>query len=407
MTAWWSWACCRKARCCASWPPSSRPASSRRTSWPRRRSRPRCWTRCRCAWPRRRTSCRIAYRPGAQAPLHRDGRAAEQGAGERDRPRHRHEGGLRVRRPAQRHPGGHQEALLRRPHRLRRAGVRAARRRCSSRTCRKLAGAYEGSATRGWTRRRASSASGGGLAGSSSGSTSSRMNPTQLREALGAVRGTVGENDFVETLNILVGLLEMPRKDVPRALGAGGAAVVADRPAHGAAAAASVAHTSIAAYLHDLGKRPDKPLHPAAATPSNPEWKAEAKRYVPRAHQALRDGAPAGAGERHPRAAVRGLRRLGRSPGRQGRGHHRRRAHHRRGGRVPRADEQPVQRARPGAAPSTRRSTTCARRRACCSTRWWWTRSASCRAATCCGSASTATAARSSWPTPTRPCAPT
>src|SRR4051812_4218131 len=43
--------------------------------------------------------------------------------------------------------------------------------------------------------------------------TSSRVNPTQLREALGAVRGTIGETDFVETLNILIGLMEMNRKE--------------------------------------------------------------------------------------------------------------------------------------------------------------------------------------------------
>ncbi len=115
-------------------------------------------------------------------------------------------------------------------------------------------------------------------ASSGSGKTSSRINPTQLREALGAVRGQVGENDFVETLNILVGLLEMPRKEFR-----GHSAQVARQSQLIARRIGlqprEVAHTSVAAYLHDLGKKPDKHFTlPLLAV--SPEAKAEAKRYV-------------------------------------------------------------------------------------------------------------------------------
>ena len=134
---------------------------------------------------------------------------------------------------------------------------------------RKLAGAYEGSESR--IERTSASSSG-------SGKTSSRVNPTQLREALGAVRGTVGENDFVETLNILVGLLEMPRKEFR-----GHSAQIARQSQLIARRIGlqprDVAHTSVAAYLHDLGKKPDKHFTlPLLA--ASPEARAEAKRYA-------------------------------------------------------------------------------------------------------------------------------
>ncbi len=133
---------------------------------------------------------------------------------------------------------------------------------------RKLAGAYEGSERIERT----------GVSSSGSGKTSSRVNPTQLREALGAVRGTVGENDFVETLNILVGLLEMPRKEFR-----GHSAQVARQSQLIARRIGlqprDVANTSVAAYLHDLGKKPDKHFTlPLLA--SSPEARAEAKRYA-------------------------------------------------------------------------------------------------------------------------------
>ncbi len=143
----------------------------------------------------------------------------------------------------------------------------------------RLASAYEGS---GDSRVGAAPTSGvsdaSGRSVSAGGRTSSRINPTQLREALGAVRGTVGENDFVETLNILVSLLEMPRKDFR-----GHSAQVARQSALIARRIGlpprEVANTSMAAYLHDLGKRPDKhftlPLLAAQA-----DQKAEAKRFM-------------------------------------------------------------------------------------------------------------------------------
>jgi hypothetical protein len=108
--------------------------------------------------------------------------------------------------------------------------------------------------------------------------TSSRINPTQLREALGAVRGTVGENDFVETLNILVGLLEMNRKELR-----GHSAQVARQSSLIARRLGlqprELAHVSIAAYLHELGKKPDQHFTLTALSKSA-ELRAEAKRYV-------------------------------------------------------------------------------------------------------------------------------
>ncbi len=111
---------------------------------------------------------------------------------------------------------------------------------------------------------------------SGSSRTSSRINPTQLRDALGAVRGTVGENDYLETLNILVGLLEMSRKEFRghSALIARQSQLIARRIG---LQPRDVAQTAIAAYLHDLGKKPDRHLTlPTLA--HQPDAKAEAKR---------------------------------------------------------------------------------------------------------------------------------
>jgi response regulator RpfG family c-di-GMP phosphodiesterase len=138
----------------------------------------------------------------------------------------------------------------------------------------KISGAYEGSESR--------IASGADISSrtsiSGSGKTSSRVNPTQLREALGVVRGTVGENDFVETLNILVGLLELPRKDFR-----GHSAQIARQSAMIARRMGvqprEVAHVSIASYLHDLGKRADR-HYTLPALAQKAELKAEAKRYA-------------------------------------------------------------------------------------------------------------------------------
>ncbi|MFT3709363.1 MAG: HD domain-containing phosphohydrolase [Archangium sp.] len=134
---------------------------------------------------------------------------------------------------------------------------------------RKLAGAYDGSGDSRVVDSRSVSGS---------GKSSSRINPTQLREALGAVRGTIGENDFVETLNILVGLIEMPRKEFR-----GHSAQIARQSQLIARRMGlqprDVAHTSIAAYLHDLGKKPERHLTLPLIV-SNAEAKAEAKRYA-------------------------------------------------------------------------------------------------------------------------------
>ncbi|PZR16744.1 MAG: phosphodiesterase [Archangium gephyra] len=141
---------------------------------------------------------------------------------------------------------------------------------------RKLAGAYEGSDSRLMNSSDVSSRTSTGRSGS--GKTSSRVNPTQLREALGAVRGTVGENDFVETLNILVSLFEMPRKEFR-----GHSAQIARQSQLLARRIGlqprDVTNVSIAAYLHDLGKKPEKHFTlPLIAT--SPEAKSEAKRYA-------------------------------------------------------------------------------------------------------------------------------
>jgi response regulator RpfG family c-di-GMP phosphodiesterase/CheY-like chemotaxis protein len=102
--------------------------------------------------------------------------------------------------------------------------------------------------------------------------------PTQLREALRAVRGSLGENDYIETLNILVGMLELQRRDLRGHSGqvARQAVMVARKMG---LPPREVAHVSIAAYLHDLGKRQDRHFS-LASNAANPEWKADSKRFV-------------------------------------------------------------------------------------------------------------------------------
>jgi response regulator RpfG family c-di-GMP phosphodiesterase len=108
--------------------------------------------------------------------------------------------------------------------------------------------------------------------------TSGRQSPTGLREVLGAVRGSVGENDFVETLNILIGLLEMNRNDFR-----GHSAQVARQSSLVARRIGlqprEVAQVSIAAYLHDLGKRADKHFT-LTALAKTPELRTDAKRHL-------------------------------------------------------------------------------------------------------------------------------
>lgn len=111
-----------------------------------------------------------------------------------------------------------------------------------------------------------------------SGTQISNRNPTQLREALGAVRGTVGDNDYVETLNIMVGLLEMGRKDLRghSAQLARQSVLVAKRMG---LPPRDVGHIAIACYLHDLGKPRERhfclPNYLVSA-----DWKADTKRFA-------------------------------------------------------------------------------------------------------------------------------
>jgi len=98
---------------------------------------------------------------------------------------------------------------------------------------------------------------------------------TQLRNLLGA-RGVVGDSDFAETLNILVGLLEANRKDLRghSAQVARQATLVARRMGH---SPRDVSNLAIAAYLHDLGKPPGQHFT-LICNAANAEWKKEAAR---------------------------------------------------------------------------------------------------------------------------------
>lgn len=137
---------------------------------------------------------------------------------------------------------------------------------------RRQSGIYEGS-----------SESGLGLVehpsrGSGSAHSSSRLNPTQLREALTSVRGAVGESDFLETLNILVGLLEQPRTDFRRhsAQVARQASLIARRLG---VQPRDLGHVTAAAYLHDLGKRADRHFT-LIGNAASEEQRAEARRNL-------------------------------------------------------------------------------------------------------------------------------
>lgn len=97
------------------------------------------------------------------------------------------------------------------------------------------------------------------------------------RESLLGSRGTVPDNDYIETLNILVSMLERERKyhRGHSAQLARQAAVVARRLGM---APKDVVAVSIAGYLHDLGKPPERHFC-VASNAVNPEWLAEAKRF--------------------------------------------------------------------------------------------------------------------------------
>lgn len=101
--------------------------------------------------------------------------------------------------------------------------------------------------------------------------------PTQMRDMLGAGRG-LGDNDYIETLNILVGMLEARREHFR-----GHSQLLARQSAQVARRLGlpprDVSHISIACYLHDVGKPSDKHFT-LASTAAQAEWKADAKRYA-------------------------------------------------------------------------------------------------------------------------------
>lgn len=108
---------------------------------------------------------------------------------------------------------------------------------------------------------------------SGSGTNVARVS-TQRREP-GGPRGLISDTDYVETLSLMVGLLEQDR---PRHRGhsaqlARQAGIVGQRMGmpH-----KELAALSIAAYLHDLGKPPERHFS-LASNAANAEWKAQAK----------------------------------------------------------------------------------------------------------------------------------
>ena len=103
---------------------------------------------------------------------------------------------------------------------------------------------------------------------------------TSIRAAVDMVQrsSVMSDNDFVETLNVMVGLIELRRKDAFRSHSAAVAKhsrTIAQRMGLGHR---EVNHITIAAYLHDLGKRHDRHMTLLSAN-ANAEWKADAKRY--------------------------------------------------------------------------------------------------------------------------------
>ncbi|WNG25582.1 DUF4388 domain-containing protein [Cystobacter fuscus] len=96
-------------------------------------------------------------------------------------------------------------------------------------------------------------------------------------DALLASRGTVSDGDYIETLNILVSMMEREHKHHRghSAQLARQAAVVARRLGM---APKDVTAVSIAGLLHDLGKPAERHFC-LASNAVNPEWMAEAKRY--------------------------------------------------------------------------------------------------------------------------------
>lgn len=101
---------------------------------------------------------------------------------------------------------------------------------------------------------------------------------TPLRDGLSIVRSSIGDNDYVETLNVLVGMLEQGRRELRGHSSqlARQASQVGRRLGMGPR---ELSHLAIAAHLHDLGKPADRHFT-VASNAANPEWKADAKRYA-------------------------------------------------------------------------------------------------------------------------------
>jgi len=109
--------------------------------------------------------------------------------------------------------------------------------------------------------------------GSSTGTPAVR--PSTQRREPGGPRGLVSDSDYVETLGILVGLLEQDRQrhrghsaQLARQAGIVGQRMGMPHK--------ELAALSIAAYLHDLGKPAERHFS-LASNAINPEWKAQAK----------------------------------------------------------------------------------------------------------------------------------
>ncbi|GHG73089.1 HD domain-containing phosphohydrolase [Comamonas sp. JC664] len=109
--------------------------------------------------------------------------------------------------------------------------------------------------------------------GSSTGTPAVR--PSTQRREPGGPRGLVSDSDYVETLGIMVGLLEQDRQrhrghsaQLARQAGIVGQRMGMPHK--------ELAALSIAAYLHDLGKPAERHFS-LASNAVNPEWKAQAK----------------------------------------------------------------------------------------------------------------------------------
>ncbi|NMO21197.1 DUF4388 domain-containing protein [Pyxidicoccus fallax] len=101
------------------------------------------------------------------------------------------------------------------------------------------------------------------------------VRPSTQRREPGGPRGMVSDSDYVETLSILVGLLEQDRQrhrghsaQLARQAGIVGQRMGMPHK--------ELTALSIAAYLHDLGKPAERHFS-LASNAVNPEWKAQAK----------------------------------------------------------------------------------------------------------------------------------